>query len=85
VAVLFGVMAKGRRMEIEPWNLLVREVRLEPAYLNPHTHQRAADMIAAGQLRLDPLISRVVGIDAIPAELADEPRMGDVKVMVRTG
>jgi L-iditol 2-dehydrogenase len=82
-AVLFGVMAKGRRMEIEPWDLLVREVRLEPAYLNPHTHQRATRMIAEGALRLDPLISRVVGLDSIPGELAGEPRLGDVKVMVR--
>jgi L-iditol 2-dehydrogenase len=84
-AVLFGVMAKGRRMEIEPWDLLVREVRLEPAYLNPHTHSRAAQMIADGLLRLDPLISRVVGLDAIPGELAGEPRLGDVKVTVRSG
>ncbi|HWB43891.1 MAG TPA: zinc-dependent alcohol dehydrogenase family protein [Hyphomicrobiaceae bacterium] len=83
--VLFGVMAKGRRMEIEPWDLLVREVRLEPAYLNPHTHQRAADMIADGVLRLDPLISRMVGLEALPGELAAEPRLGDVKVMVRPG
>jgi L-iditol 2-dehydrogenase len=81
--VLFGVMAKGRRMEIEPWDLLVREVRLEPAYLNPHTHGRAAAMIAAGALKLDPLISRVVGIGDVAGELGGEPRFGDVKVMVR--
>jgi L-iditol 2-dehydrogenase len=83
--VLFGVMAKGRRMSIEPWDLLVREIRLEPAYLNPHTHRRAAEMIAAGALRLDPLISRVVGIEGVPGELGAEPRLGDVKVMVRPG
>jgi L-iditol 2-dehydrogenase len=56
-----------------------------PAYLNPHTHRRAAAMIAAGALRLDPLVSRVVGIDAVPDELATEPRFGEVKVMVRPG
>jgi len=83
--VLFGVMANGQRVEIEPWDLLVREIRLEPAYLNPHTHQRAADMIVAGALQLDPLISRVVGLDAVPDELAGAPRFGDVKVMVRPG
>jgi 2-desacetyl-2-hydroxyethyl bacteriochlorophyllide A dehydrogenase len=84
-AVLFGVMAKGRAVEVEPYDLLVREVRLEAAYLNPHTHQRAADMIAAGTLALDPLITRVVRLDALPGELAGEPRQGDVKVMVRPG
>ncbi|MEP7239714.1 MAG: zinc-dependent alcohol dehydrogenase family protein [Devosia sp.] len=81
--VLFGVMARGQRMQIEPWDLLVREIRLEAAYLNPHTHRRAVEMIAAGALALDPLISRVVDIAAVPGELAGEPRLGDVKVMVR--
>jgi L-iditol 2-dehydrogenase len=78
-------MARGQRMEIEPWDLMVREVRIAPAYLNPHTHQRAAAMIAAGALALDPLISRVIGLDAVPGELSGEPAFGDVKVMVRPG
>jgi L-iditol 2-dehydrogenase len=82
-AVLFGVMAKGTRVEVEPFDLLVREVRLEPAYLNPHTHGRAAAIIAAGMLDLRPLISRVVGIADVPGELARGPQAGDVKVMVR--
>lgn len=82
-AVLFGVMAKGQRVEVEPFDLLFREVQLRPAYLNPHTHRRAAEMIAAGQLELDPLISRVIPLEELPAELAAEPRLGDVKVMVR--
>lgn len=84
-AVLFGVMAKGTEVAVEPFDLLVREIRLEAAYLNPHTHGRAAAMIAAGMLRLDPLISRVVGLDELPGELDGEPRQGDVKVMVRPG
>ena len=81
--VLFGVMAKGQAVEVEPFDLLVREVRLEAAWLNPYTHRRAAAMIAAGTLHLTPLISRIIGFDALPAELMAEPRFGDVKVMVR--
>ncbi|MBI4920404.1 MAG: zinc-dependent alcohol dehydrogenase family protein [Devosia nanyangense] len=83
--VLFGVMAKGTTVAVEPFDLLVREVRLESAWLNPHTHARAAAMIAAGQLKLAPLISRIVGTADIPAELMAEPRFGDIKVMVRPG
>ena len=82
-AVLFGVMAQGRRVAVEPFDLLLREVRLEAAYLNPHTHGRAAAMIAAGQLQLDPLISRSIGLDELPGELAASRASGEVKVMVR--
>ena len=81
--VLFGVMAKGVTVPVEPFDLLVREIRLEAAYLNPHTHRRAAQMIADGGMILDPLISRVVGIDAVPDELGDAPKFGDIKIMVR--
>ena len=70
-------------MAVEPFDLLFREVRLEGAYLNPHTHKRAAAMIAAGQLQLLPLVSRSIGLDELPGELASEPRAGEVKVMVR--
>ena len=81
--VLFGVMAKGQQVPIEPLDLLVREIRIEPAYLNPHTHARAAQMIVSGALRLEPLISRIVGLGELPEELRGAPRFGDVKVMVR--
>jgi L-iditol 2-dehydrogenase len=82
-AVLFGVMAKGQTVPVEPFDLLFREVRLEAAYLNPHTHARAAAMIAGGQLALEPLISRRIGLEELPAELGGEPRFGEIKVMVR--
>jgi len=82
-AVLFGVMAKGQTVPVEPFDLLFRELRLEAAYLNPHTHARAAAMIAGGQLALEPLISRRIGLEDLPGELGGEPRFGEIKVMVR--
>jgi len=82
-SVLFGVMAKGTEVPVEPFDLLFREVRLEGAYLNPHTHARAVAMIATEQLQLLPLVSRSIGLDELPAELSAEPRAGEVKVMVR--
>ena len=81
--MLFGVTAKGAMARVEPFDLLFREVRLEAAYLNPHTHARAAAMIAAEHLQLLPLVSRRIGLAELPAELAATPRPGDVKVMVR--
>jgi L-iditol 2-dehydrogenase len=81
--VLFGVMAKGLSVPVEPFDLLVREVRLEAAYLNPHTHRRAAQMIADRVLSLDPLISRVVNIGQVPSELSQAVKFGDIKIMAQ--
>ena len=81
VVVLFGVAPAGLQVPIEPFDLLVREVRLEPAYLNPHTHGRAAAMIASGVLELDALVTRRIGLEEIAGVVGRAPEPGEIKVM----
>jgi threonine dehydrogenase-like Zn-dependent dehydrogenase len=84
-AVVFGVMSRGVRVEVEPFDLLVREIRLEAAYLNPLTHGRAAQMVADGTLELDRLVTRTIPLADLPAVLAAPPGLGEVKTMVVPG
>lgn len=81
--VIFGVMPQGQAVEVTPFDLLVNEVRLEGAYLNPLTHARAAAMIAAGSLSLDSLVSRVVPLAEVPPIIANPPAEGEIKIVVR--
>lgn len=81
--VIFGVMPQGQSVPVMPFDLLVNEIRLEGAYLNPKTHARAAAMIAAGTLTLDPLISRVVSLAEVPAIIAAAPAYGEIKIIAR--
>ena len=80
--VVFGVMAKGEVVGVEPFDLLFRELRLEAAYLNPLTHGRAAALVASGVLALDPLISRTIPLIELPEFLAAPPPFGEVKTIV---
>lgn len=80
--VVFGVMAKGEMVGVEPFDLLFRELRLESAYLNPLTHGRAAVLVASGALALDPLISRTIPLIDLPEFLAAPPPFGEVKTIV---
>jgi threonine dehydrogenase-like Zn-dependent dehydrogenase len=80
--VVFGVMAKGTNVAVEPFDLLFRELRLEGAYLNPLTHARAARMVASGALELDRLVTRTIPLDDLPAVLAELPGQGEVKTIV---
>jgi 2-desacetyl-2-hydroxyethyl bacteriochlorophyllide A dehydrogenase len=79
--IVFGVMPKGEPVAMEPFVLLTNEIRLEGAYLNPHTHGRAAELIASGRLKLDPLITRTIAIEEVPGVIAAPPGYGDVKVI----
>ena len=81
--VLFGVTPAGLQVPISPFDLLVNETRLEAAYLNPHTHARAAAMVAGATLALDRLVTHTIGLEALPAIIGNAPQAGEIKVIVR--
>lgn len=80
--VILGVLPQGETVAFDPFDLLFREVALIPAFLNPFTQGRAADLIAHGRLRLDPLITRTIPLEEVAAAVSNPARPGEVKVMV---
>jgi threonine dehydrogenase-like Zn-dependent dehydrogenase len=79
--VIFGVMPKGEQVAVSPYELLVKELRLESAWLNPLTHARAARMIASGVLDLDRLITRTIPLSEVPAVVGAAPAFGEIKII----
>ncbi len=79
--VVFGVMPQGEAVPIMPCDLLVKELRIESAWLNPFTHGRAAQLVAEQALDLDALITRTIGLDEVAATLAAPPVYGEVKII----
>ena len=80
--VILGVLPKGQKVQIEPLDLLLREISLIPSFINPFTQSRAAAMIAAGKIALDPLISRRIALSEAQDAIANPARAGEVKVLV---
>ena len=81
--VLFGVTPAGLEVPVTPFDLLVNEVSIRPAYLNPFTHGRAVALVASGVLELDRLVTRIIGLDAVGDVVAAAPEAGEIKVIVR--
>lgn len=79
--VVVGVLAQGQRVAIEPFDLLLREVDLRMAFVNPFTQSRALGLLASGAVRVGPLVTREVGIEEIPAIVAADPGPAEVKVL----
>lgn len=80
--VILGVMPRGAKVAVEPFDLLLRELRVLGSFINPFTHRRAADLVASGALDLDRLITRRIGLAEV-AEVVRRPAAPeDVKVMV---
>ncbi|TIP34571.1 MAG: iditol 2-dehydrogenase, partial [Mesorhizobium sp.] len=83
--VIVGVVPQGMKVEIEPFDLLFRELKVLGSFLNPFTHGRAAQLIATGAIEVDRLISRQVSLEEAPQVIANPPAPGEVKVLVVPG
>ncbi len=80
--VFFGVVPQDDRVQVSPYELLTKELRLESAWLNPLTHPRAAELIASRSLSLDRLISRTIGLEEVPGVIGAAPGFGEIKVIM---
>ena len=80
--VIVGVVSQGLKVTYEPFDLLFREVSILTSFLNPFTQRRAAEMVAAGSIKIDPLISRCVSLADAPAIIANPPAPGEIKVLI---
>lgn len=83
--IILGVMPQGARVSIEPFDILFRELRILGSFINPFVHRRAAEMVAAGAIEIDRLISRRIGIEEAPGVISHPPAPGEVKVLVVPG
>ena len=80
--VILGVLPAGQKVQIEPFDLLFREVQFLSSFINPFTQDRAAAMIAQGRLQIDPLISRTLPLEEAAEAIANPARPGEIRAIV---
>jgi 2-desacetyl-2-hydroxyethyl bacteriochlorophyllide A dehydrogenase len=80
--VILGVMPQGAKVQLEPFDILFRELRVLGSFINPFVHRRAADLVASGAIELDKLITRRITLDDAPEVIGHPAAPGEVKVLV---
>lgn len=80
--ILFGVMPQNEIFEIKPFDIFVRQVRIQGVFTGSTVHQKAVDLVASEKLTLAPLITHLVGINEVPKLLSNQPLPGEVKTIV---
>jgi L-iditol 2-dehydrogenase len=83
--VILGVLPRGEKIAVEPFDLLFREVQLHFSFLNPFTQERAAGMIADGTVKIEPLITRKITLAEAASVIAAPAPGGEVRAIVRPG
>jgi len=77
--IVLGLTASDATLEVNPFNIVVKELRIQGSFLNPLTQARAAELVESGKLNLDILISKVVDLSGVKAILDAPPAEGDIK------
>jgi len=77
--IVLGLTASDATLEVNPFNIVVNELRIQGSFLNPLTQGRAAELVESGKLNLDILISKVVDLSGVKAILDAPPAEGDIK------
>jgi L-iditol 2-dehydrogenase len=77
--IVLGLTASDATLEVNPFNIVVKELRIQGSFLNPLTQARAAELVESGKLNLDILISKVVDLAGVQAILDAPPAEGDIK------
>ncbi len=80
--VILGVLAKGEKIRIEPFDLLFREITLMHSFINPFTQGRAAALITSGAVNVAKLITRTIPLAESVDAIMNPPRPGEVKVLI---
>ena len=63
--IIFGVNAKSKKAEIEPFDIYRREYSMAGSYINPYTMEKAVKIINSGELAFEKLASDIVKLDEV--------------------
>ncbi|NKB51747.1 MAG: alcohol dehydrogenase catalytic domain-containing protein [Rhizobiaceae bacterium] len=80
--VILGVLPTGEHVEIEPFDLLFREIQMHFSFINPFTHERAAQLIADGTISVAPLVTRTISLHEAADAIAEPAPAGEVRAIV---
>lgn len=81
--LLFAVYPEAARIELSPFRVNEDELRIVGSLNNPHTHQRAIDLVASGRLDLTNLITDQIGLEDLERsmDIGNFPTAGKILVV----
>lgn len=81
--VLFGVSDEADVLPFSAYDAFCKELTIKASFVNPHTMQRAIDLLAAGTVKADETISRVMPMEDVLEELETRTYSRAGKVIVK--
>lgn len=83
--LVFGVAAPDARIPVSPFEFFQRELTLKTSFVNPFTHRRAIQMLAAKKINVERLVAQVFPLDELPQVFTMHELLAQGKVMIQPG
>jgi 2-desacetyl-2-hydroxyethyl bacteriochlorophyllide A dehydrogenase len=81
----FGVTARTAAIQLSPFDLFQRDWTLIGSMATNNTFQQALQWAKAKRIRLEPLVTSVIGLDDLPHLFEHGARPDDLKVQIQIG
>jgi len=72
--LVFGVVPKGKAVEISPFSIYKKELKIMGAHLNPFTMKEAVRIVESGEIAFEKLVTERLSLDGIKSYLEEGKR-----------
>lgn len=82
--LLFGVPSVDTVFNIKLYDIFKKELTIKGSFVNPDTHERAAELINSGKILIEPLITHRYGLEDVELAIKTQMSMDSIKVIIST-
>ncbi len=72
--MMFGLTRPDAEIAVKPFQIFQKELTFKASYINPHTQQRALELIDSGRLDVESMVCRTIGLEELE-EILGNPKM----------
>ncbi len=80
--MMFGLTKPDEAISVKPFQVFKKEVVIKSSFINPHTHQRALDLIDNNRIDVLSMIHDVVGLSELGSILSNPQLRAKGKYLV---
>ncbi|TBL78951.1 zinc-dependent alcohol dehydrogenase family protein [Paenibacillus thalictri] len=80
--LLFGVASPQTGIEVSPYEIFTKELRIYGSFINPHTHPDAIALLRSGIVEVERLVSHRFKLDELPEAMAQYGKLGVSKGVI---
>ncbi len=73
--LMFGVASPDTLIQVSPFEIFTKELRIMGSFINPYTHEESIALIEKGIVQIEPLISHRFSLKDIPAIMEEYTKL----------